>query len=381
MKAVEDALRRGPAGRRAPAACKATAVVRYTGPRAMTTSSPAPRAGHPFHMYDAIYAQPGALRLVGRGNEAALAGAVAALSKAAHVVLAGTGSSWHAALVGAFLFAQRGRLGGRVRATFAGELVDYGPAPDATTALVTITHRGMPSAAGTMAAARAAGAACIAVTAKGSSAIAADHVLRTVDREASETHTVSYTTALGLLAMLAAAVGGDDTLGRAVDALPDQLALLLGQESWEDLAARFGDRRQYWFVGGGPNHATALEGALKLTEAACLPAIGVDAEQFLHGPWAAVERDHLVVIVAPPGAARGRCLAAARVARSAGAGILALCAEGDREIGALVSETIALPDVDESLSPIAAVVPLQLLAYHIALARGRNPDGRPLPTS
>jgi glucosamine--fructose-6-phosphate aminotransferase (isomerizing) len=239
----------------------------------------------------------------------------------------------------------------------------------------------MPSAAGTIAAGRAAGAACIAVTAKGASPIAADHVLRTVDREASETHTVSYTSALGLLAMLAAAVGGDETFGRAVDAVPDQIALLLGQESWEELAARFGDRRQYWFVGGGPNHATALEGALKLTEAACLPAIGVDAEQFLHGPWAAVERDDLVVIVAPPGAARGRCLAAARVARSAGARILALCAEGDREIGALASETIALPDVDEALSPIAAVVPLQLLAYHIALARGRNPDGRPLPTS
>jgi glutamine---fructose-6-phosphate transaminase (isomerizing) len=347
----------------------------------MTISPPAPRAGHPFHMHDAIYAQPGALRLVGRGNEAALAGAVAALSKAAHVVLAGTGSSWHAALVGALMLSERGRLGLRVRAALAGELVDYGPAPDASTALIAITHRGMPSAAGTMAAARTAGAACVAVTAKGWSATGADHVLRTVDREASETHTIGYTTALGLLAMLAAGVGGDNAFGRSIDALPDQLALLLGQESWDDLAGRFSDRRHYWFLGGGPNHATALEGALKLTEAACVPATGVDAEQFLHGPWAAVERDHLVVIVAPPGAARVRCLAAARAARNAGATVLALGAEDDRELGALASETIALPDVDESLSPIAAVVPLQLLAYHIALVRGRNPDGRPLPTS
>lgn len=355
--------------------------MRYTGPRAMTTSAPAPRAGHPYHMHDAIYAQPGALRLVGRGNEAALAGAVAALSKAAHVVLAGTGSSWHAALVGAFLFARAGRLGARVRTSFAGELLDYGPPPEATSALIAITHRGMPSATGTVAAARAAGAACIAVTAKGAAAIGADHVLRTVEREASETHTVSYTTALALLAMLASAVGGGDALGRAVDALPDQLALLLGQESWEHLAARFGDRRHYWFVGGGPNHATALEGALKLTEAARVPALGVDAEQFLHGPWTAVERDHLVVVIAPPGPSRARGLAAARVAREAGAGVLALGAEGDRELNALATETIALPEVDELLSPIAAVLPLQLLAYHIALARGRNPDGRPLPTT
>ena len=87
----------------------------------------------------------------------------------------------------------------------------------------------------------------------------------------------------------------------------------------------------------------------------------------------------LVVVVAPPGPSRARCLTAARVAQSAGAAVLALCADGDGELGALAAETIALPDVEEHLSPIAAVVPLQLFAYHVALARGRNPDGRPLP--
>lgn len=353
--------------------------MRYTGPRTMTTSAPAPRAGHPYHMHDAIYAQPGALRLVGRGNEATLAGAAEALSKAAHVVLAGTGSSWHAALVGALLLARRARLGARVRAAFAGELTDYGPPLDAGTVLLAVSHRGTPSVVDAIAAARAAGATSVAVTAKGAGPFAAEHVLRTVEREASQTHTVSYTAALALLTMLVAAVGNDDTLGRAVDTVPDQLALLLGQESWDEIAARFGDRRHYWFVGGGPNYATALEGALKLTEAAGLPAIGLDAEQFLHGPWAALDRDHLVVVIAPPGAARARCLAAARVAKSAGAEILALCAEDDRELRVLATETIALPDLDESLSPIAAVVPLQLVAYHAAIARGRNPDGRPLP--
>jgi glutamine---fructose-6-phosphate transaminase (isomerizing) len=347
----------------------------------MTTSAPAPRAGHPYHMHDAIYAQPGALRLVGRGNEAALAGAVAALAKATHVVLAGTGTSWHAALVGARLLAGGGRLGTRVHAVFAGDLADYGPVLDSATTLLGVTHRGSPSIATAFDAARAAGAATLAMTAKGVAAAPADHVLRTVERESSDTHTVSYTSALVLLAMLAAAVGGDAALGRAVDALPDQIALLLGQESWEDLAARFGDRRHYWFVGGGPNHATALEGALKLTEAAGVPAIGLDGEQFLHGPWAGLAREDLVVLVAPPGAARTRCLAAGRVARSAGAEILALCAEGDREMAALARETIALPEVDESLSPVAAIVPLQLLAYHVAVTRGRNPDGRPLPAS
>jgi glutamine---fructose-6-phosphate transaminase (isomerizing) len=345
----------------------------------MTTAAPAPRAGHPYHMHDAIYAQPGAMRLVGRGNESVLAAAASTLSHAAHVVLAGTGSSWHAALGGAWLLARGGRLGARVRVSFGGELADYGMPREAGTALLGITHRGTGSVADALTAARGSGAATVAVTAKGVDAPGAEHVLRTVDREASDTHTVSYTAALGLLAMLAAAVGKDDALGRAVDALPDQVALLLGQESWEEIAARFGRRRHHWFIGGGPNHATALEGALKLTEAAGVPALGLDAEQFLHGPWAAVDAEDLVIVVAPPGPSRARSLAAAHLAQNAGAAVLALCADGDRELGALAAETIALPEVDESLAPIAAVVPLQLFAYHVALVRGRNPDGRPLP--
>jgi glucosamine--fructose-6-phosphate aminotransferase (isomerizing) len=345
----------------------------------MTTSAPAPRAGHPYHMHDAIYAQPGALRLVGRGNESALAAAAATLSTASHVVVTGTGSSWHAALIGALLLGRVGRLGSRIRVAFGGQLLDYGPPAEAGTALLGISHRGTRSVVDIVGAARAAGAATIAVTAKGSTAVGAEHLLHTVDREASDTHTVSYTSALGLLTMLAAAVGKDEALAHAVDALPDQLAMLLGQESWEEIAGRFGRRRHYWFVGGGPNHATALEGALKLTEAARVPALGVDAEQFLHGPWLAVGGDDLVIVIAPPGPSHARCLAAARVAKNTGAAIVALCADGDREIAALATETIVLPDVDEFVSPIAAIVPLQLFAYHVAVARGVHPDGRPLP--
>jgi glucosamine--fructose-6-phosphate aminotransferase (isomerizing) len=344
----------------------------------MNIPPPAVRAGHPYHMHDAIYAQPGALRLVGRGNEAALAAAATSLASASHVVLTGTGSSWHAALIGARLLARGGRLGPRVHATFGGELADYGVPREAGAAVLGITHRGTRSVADALASARAAGLATVAVTARAVSGLDAEHVLRTVERETSDTHTVSYTATLGVLAMLAAAVGKDDALGRAVDALPDQIALLLGQESWEDIAARFGRRRRFWFIGAGPNHATALEGALKLTEAAAIAAIGLDAEQFVHGPWTAVEREDVVVVIAPPGPSHARCVTAARVAKAAGADILTLGAEGDRDVAALAAETIALPEVDELLSPIAAIVPLQLFAYHVALGHRRNPDSRPL---
>ena len=339
-------------------------------------SSTEPRTGHPYHMHDAIYAQPGALRLVMRGQGDVLVKAATRLAGAPHVWLTGVGTSWHAALAGELLLAGPGRLGTRVRAINAFELLHYGPAAASGEGAVVISHRGhSPSGPATLARTRGAGGVTVAITGKGSDGLAAaEHVLRTVDQEASGCHTVSYTTALAVLASLAAALGHDDDLARQVDALPDQLALLLGQESWEGLAERFGGRRRYWFVGGGPNVATACEAALKLSEAAWLSAIGLECEQFLHGPWAALEPDDVVFVVAPPGPSHARCLDVARVASGIGASVVALIAEDDRDLGALAAETIALPDVPELLSPITAVVPLQLLIYHLAVRAGANPD-------
>jgi glucosamine--fructose-6-phosphate aminotransferase (isomerizing) len=326
-------------------------------------------------MHDAIYAQPGALRLLMRGNEDALATAAARLRDVDRLLLAGSGSSWHACLVAELLFAHAGRLGHRARALPSFELASYWPAPGERTGLVVVSHGGgHRSTRDALARAGGGGSVTVAVTGKGAPPLAADCTLRTVGQEASTAHTVGYTCALAALAALAAAVGGDEGVGHALDALPDALALLLGQESWEELAARFAGRRRYWFVGGGPNTATAYEAALKMTEAAHAVAEGVSCEQFLHGAWAGLDAEDAVFVIAPPGPSRERGLAVARAAREVGAAVVALAREDDRELGALASETIALPDVDEWLSPILAVVPCQLFTYHTAVLRGVNPD-------
>jgi glucosamine--fructose-6-phosphate aminotransferase (isomerizing) len=191
-----------------------------------------------------------------------------------------------------------------------------------------------------------------------------------VDQESAGAHTVSYTAALALLAKLACAAGGKAEIARSIDGIPDMLAFLLGQESWEDMAARYGEKRCYWFVGGGPNTATAWEAALKMSEASHAPAVGFNCEQFLHGAWAALERDDVVFVIAPPGPSHERCLAAARVAREVGAPVVALVREDDREIGALASRRSRCPRIDELLSPILTIVPLQLFIYHTAVHRG-----------
>ena len=339
----------------------------------MTASSP-PRAAHPYYMHDAIYAQPGALRLVERGNERALSAAAGALRGAGRVWLAGVGSSWHAALVGEHLFATLGGLGARARAMVASEWTAYGPPPEAGDAVVAVTHRGSPVSAEAVKIAAGRGAVGLTLTARGVTLAGAAHALHTCEVEASGAHTVGYTTALAVLALLAAETGGADEARRTLGALPDLLAFLLGQESWDDLGARLASRRRFWFVGGGPNAATAREGALKLSETAWLPTIAFEPESFLHGPSAALEAEDALVLIAPPGPARARALDVARAARAIGAEVLTLAREDDREAAALAGEIIALPEVDEVLSPILAVVPLQLLAYHVAVARGRNPD-------
>src|SRR6266576_3533308 len=342
----------------------------------MTWTPPPPRAGHPYYMHDAIYAQPGALRLVTRGQGDLIDGAASRLSGMDRVLLSGIGTSWHATLVGELLFAHAGRLGHRVRAFHSFEFKSYWPDPDARTGVVVVSHRGSKRySVEALAKARAGGGVGVAITGKGAEGLAsADYVLRTVDQERSAAHTVSYTTALALLAALAAAIGDDDDIAHEMDAIPDQLALLLGQELWTELAARFADRGRYWFVGGGPNTATAYEAALKMSEANHTKTVGYNCEQFLHGPWAGVDPDDVVFLIAPPGPSYERCLNAARVTREIGAPIVALVREDDREIAPLAAETIALPVIDELLSPILSVVPLQLFTYHLALHRGVNPD-------
>ena len=152
------------------------------------------------------------------------------------------------------------------------------------------------------------------------------------------------------------------------------MALLLGQESWEELAARFSDRRRYYFVGGGPNTATAYEAALKMNEANYATTVGMNCEQVLHGPWAAMESSDVVVVIAPPGPSYERCVALARAAREIGAPVVGIVEEGDTELSALCAHTMTLPPLPELLTPILAVVPLQLFTYHLALQRGANPD-------
>src|SRR2546430_3027869 len=227
-------------------------------PETVAWTPPPPRSAHPYYMHDAIYAQPGALRLLMRGNEDALAGAAARLKTMERVILCGIGTSWHATLVGELLLGHVGRLGHRVRAFHSFEFKNYWPEPDNRTGAIVVSHRGtkrysleaLAKAKGT-----AGGGVVITGNGTGHRLAVADYTLRTIEQESSAAHTISYTCAMTLLAALAAELGGADGVRREIDHLPDQLAMLLGQDDLDRLAARVADPRQYRIVGGGPYHA------------------------------------------------------------------------------------------------------------------------------
>jgi glucosamine--fructose-6-phosphate aminotransferase (isomerizing) len=139
------------------------------------------------------------------------------------------------------------------------------------------------------------------------------------------------------------------------------------------LARQHVGRRRIWLVGGGPSAVTATETALKIKETSYLQAEGMSTETMLHGPFQCVEADDLFVLIAPSGAAMERTLEIAELAEEVGVPCLIL---GDDETGTYpaAADVLRVPEVPEPFSAMSCIVPLQLFAYHLALARGTNPD-------
>ena len=339
-----------------------------------------PRREHPYHMHDAVLAQPEAFARVVRRNRDPVDVFAAEPASCGRLFLVGIGTSHHAALVGEHLFRAHGG-GVDVRAAHSFDFALYGPELKASDCVVAVSHRGTKRYTSlALGRAREAGCKTALITGEGDAATPdVDLVLRTVDQERSAAHTVSFTGAVALLALLAGRLGrhrtGAETLdaGLLEDEVPAALATSLGVEDGAAaLAGEHSDRRRIWLVGGGPNAVTAAETALKIKETSYLQAEGVPTETMLHGPFQCVEADDLFVLVAPQGAARGRTLEIAGLAEEVGSAV-AVVDDGAEGVPAGVAR-VTVPPVPEAFSALTCLVPLQLFSYHLALARGTNPD-------
>jgi glucosamine--fructose-6-phosphate aminotransferase (isomerizing) len=340
-----------------------------------------PRSRHPYHMYDAIFAQPEAFVRVFEKNAAAADELAAGTSSCERLFLIGIGTSYHAARVGEHLFREYGG-GLDVRAIHSFDFALYGPELAPGDCVVALSHRGTKRyTARALQRAVEAGCRTALVTGEGASvSVHADTVFRTVAQEGSAAHTVSYTAAISVLAYLTGRFGyhrtGSETLPEVFlrNELPAALGAALGaEERVEILAHEHLGRRRIWILGGGPSAVVAEEVALKIKETSYSQAEGMSTETMLHGPFQCVEADDLFVLIAPAGAAQERTLEVAELVAEIGGSCLVV-GDGTLDTSRVTADLLAVPEVPEPFSALTCLLPLQLFAYHLALARGTNPD-------
>jgi glucosamine--fructose-6-phosphate aminotransferase (isomerizing) len=359
----------------------------------------AEKAGFKHFMLKEIFEQPTAVRETILGRVSQDSGKVflepmkitdTELGAIERVTLLACGTSWHAALVGKFLIEHLARL--PVEVDYGSEYRYRNPIVGPRTLVVVITQSG--ETADTLAALREAkrdGARSIAIcNVVGSMATReTDGTVYThAGPEIGVASTKAFTSQLVALYLLALRLGqarGGLSLEASkphLDALL-QLPLLLEQTlkvtpEVDGAAARFHARTDFLYLGRGINYPIALEGALKLKEISYIHAEGYPAGEMKHGPIALIDEQMPVVAIAPRDHVFEKMIGNMQEVKARGGSVIALTTRGDTKLGAIldpkVDVIIEIPHAPELLTPILMVVPLQMLAYNIAVRRGCDVD-------
>ncbi len=335
------------------------------------------RTSHPYHMHDAIMQQPESIaRIIAdeRENVSMVAELVRSSSRV-HVV--GIGTSWHAALVGEHLLRTVGNRED-ARAWNSFEFYSQPPSLGEDDAVIVLSHRGTKTySARSLERAHEAGAKTALLTGIGSDARRelADAVVETSLHDPSSAFTVSHTSAITALTMLAVELSSQDSTERLAD-LPELVSgAISAEDAVREWAAECKDVQRFYFVGTGANASTAYEAALKMKEANYTTTEGLHLEQYLHGPFVSTDEGCLVTFIAPPaGGPEDRTADIMRTVTEIGARTAAIVQTGDDARAELVGTAISVPECAESFSPIVYLAPLQLLTYWLSVELGHNPD-------
>jgi glucosamine--fructose-6-phosphate aminotransferase (isomerizing) len=359
------------------------------------TVEAAEKGGYDTFMLKEIHEQPDALRqsltgritLAGRIQSPELEPVFEAVRRATRVELVACGTASYAAMVGARAIQELTGLPARVT---VGSEFRYDPPPlDEKTLVIAVTQSG--ETADTIAPTRLAreqGCPIIAVTNTLGSAITreADAVLflqagPEMAVAASKTFVTQVTTLVVLAAGIAKLRGtltdaAESELVAALRALPAgaERAREINDPTSERLARRYVNSRGFMFVGRGASYPTALEGALKLKEISYVHAEGYPAGELKHGPISLLDAECPLVAVATRSSTYDKLISNVMEGRARDARVIAVATEGDEGIGRIADDVCWVPDTHEMLSPVLAIIPLQLFAYHVALARGTDVD-------
>jgi glucosamine--fructose-6-phosphate aminotransferase (isomerizing) len=362
-------------------------------PREITwTAVQAEKGGFKHFMLKEIHEQPRAIAdtLLGRldlkGKTALLDDVVLDPATIRRLYIVACGTSHHAALVGKHYIEKLARI--PVEVDLASEFRYRDPLIGDGDVLVAISQSG--ETLDTLAAlkeAKARGARVLAITNVVDSSIAraATWTFYThAGPEIGVASTKAFTTQLCALLLVAIHLGrkngalAAESAGKLLDELahvPTRMKEVIDQGAqMHVLARRYGGARGFLFLGRGPQYPIALEGALKLKEISYIHAEGYPAGEMKHGPIALIDADMPVVVLAPRGPAYEKTISNMSEVRAREGKVIAIASRGDHEIGGMVDDVVFIPECAPEVQPILTVVPLQLLAYHVADLKGTDVD-------
>lgn len=353
------------------------------------------KGGFPHFMLKEIYEQPKSVADSLRGRISSLEGRlhlggmleyINRLVTADRIMILGCGTSWHAGLVGEYLFEELARV--PVEVEYASEFRYRNPIIRENDVVICISQSG--ETADTLAAielAKQKGAIIFGVcNVVGSSIARATHAGAFIHAgpEIGVASTKAFTGQLAILTMTAVLVayrkgtineGNYRRILAELETIPQKIEQCLKlNDEIEKIASIFKDAHNFLYLGRGYNFPVALEGALKLKEISYIHAEGYPAAEMKHGPIALIDEEMPVVFIATKDSSYEKIISNIQEVKARKGRVIAIVTEGDTEIKKIADFTIEIPATIEPLSPMLAVVPLQLLSYHIAIMRGCNVD-------
>ena len=352
------------------------------------------KGGYQHFMLKEIMEQPESVRNSMRGRFifeegisklGGLEGYVDRIVNSKRIIITACGTSWHAALVGEYMIEQFGGI--PVEVEYASEFRYRNPIITKNDTIIFISQSGetLDSMAALKEAKRK-GALCLGiVNVVGSSIARETHagIYSHAGPEIGVASTKAFTAQLTALALITLLIGRRKNLSlvdgqaiiTAMKKLPEQIQSILDQaEHIARIAESFQFAKNFLYLGRGYNFPAALEGALKLKEISYIHAEGYPAAEMKHGPIALIDENMPVVFIAPKDSVYEKVISNIIEVKARKGKIIAIATESDTEIDKIVDYTIKVPDTIRMLMPILTVIPLQLLAYHIAVRKGLNVD-------
>jgi glutamine---fructose-6-phosphate transaminase (isomerizing) len=353
------------------------------------------KGGYEHFMLKEIFEQPKTIHDCLRGRLDADAGTITMsgiekyaeqIMNANRIIMVACGTSWHAGLVAEYIFEELCRI--NVEVEYASEFRYRNPVINKGDVIIAISQSG--ETADTLVAienAKAKGAIILGVVnVVGSSIARVSHAgaYTHAGPEIGVASTKAFTAQLAVLTMIALKIGYQKGvldhdrylhLLRELDNVPDKAYALLQQhETIRELAEKYKDANDFLYLGRGYNFPVALEGALKLKEISYIHAEGYPAAEMKHGPIALVDETLPVVFIATRDSFHEKVISNMQEIKARKGKVIAVINEGDEQSLSLADDVIMVPEADEIVAPMLSVIPLQLLAYYIGVARELDVD-------